>query len=85
LAGETPANRMKNFNSRPDKPLQTIMHNIYFFWKTGTALLGSGSPSFRFYLFVNELHKTIIFTTKRIADTIRFIQPGIVERNLRRT
>jgi len=37
---------------------------MYRFYKAGLVLFGSGSPSFRFYLFVNALHKQLVLQQK---------------------
>jgi len=42
------------------------------FWKAGAVLFDSGSPSFRFYLFVRIAAHTMDGAAKRIAAAIRF-------------
>ena len=37
---------------------------MYRFCKAGAVLFGVGGPSFRFYLFVNALHKQLVLQQK---------------------
>jgi len=56
-----------------------VSKRINFFSKAGLLPVGSGSPSFRFYLFVKGCEKIFVCASKSITASIRFILHRAVE------